>query len=96
MEDQLRETRTTDQEKREMMEILQRFNKSGEMLRGDDMSEEEEESGAEEDAEEGLSAQTLAKLMAQVILLVCLCAHALQLRHHWQSVLIQALCSARR
>ncbi|CAL8462874.1 g2408 [Coccomyxa elongata] len=66
VEKQLRQTTTSDQEKRKMMEILQRFNESDEMLPGAEMSEEGEESGAEEGAEEGLSAETLAKLMAQI------------------------------
>ncbi|BDA48131.1 probable zinc finger HIT domain-containing protein 2 at N-terminal half [Coccomyxa sp. Obi] len=66
VEKQLRQTITTDEEKRKMMEILRRFNESDETLPGSDMIEEGEESGAEEGAEEGLSVETLAKLMAQI------------------------------
>lgn len=61
-----------------MMEILQRFHDSSESLPGTasegpalpDMTDEGEESGAEDREEEGLSSETLAKFMAQVTFLV--------------------------
>lgn len=76
--EELRQTNAGDEGKREMMEILQRFHDSGASLSGteaggaapSDLIKDAEESDLEEGAEEGLSQETLSKILAQVILFI--------------------------